>query len=170
MLLFSGTSFFEDQQYFILQECQSEQEIESQTSQHSESTAVAFYSIPHKPENYRHAFWSAIGTLGLGCLGSSILPMPLAFVKSGVLPGFFLMGVVAWANDFTATLLLKSAAATQTDSYESCAYCLGGRPWKVGGYFGVELCFLIFRTGQSKRNWKSKRADRRSTAFVSLQF
>lgn len=62
---------------------------------------------------------------------SSVLPMPYAFAKTGLLFGFVFMGIVAFANAFTAKMLLHSAAATHTDTYEACAEAVGGRAWKV---------------------------------------
>eukprot|EP00873_Tetraselmis_striata_P026199 jgi/Tetstr1/446463/TSEL_034004.t1 len=85
---------------------------------------------------------SATGTLGLGCLGSSVLPTPYAFSKTGVACGLFLMLVVAYANAFTAELLLKAAAATRTDTYEACAEAVGGRRWKI--WVQVTLLALLF--------------------------
>lgn len=60
-----------------------------------------------------------------------MLPTPYAFSKMGIACGLFLMAVVAYANAFTAELLLKAAATTGTDTYEACAEAVGGRRWKV---------------------------------------
>ncbi|KAK9867720.1 hypothetical protein WJX84_002234 [Apatococcus fuscideae] len=55
---------------------------------------------------------SAAATLTLSILGSSVLPIPFAFSKMGVLVGVLTMGIVASANCLTSTLLLRAALKT----------------------------------------------------------
>lgn len=62
---------------------------------------------------------------------SSILPIPFAISKTGVLVGVLTMLLVAWANDATSCMLIRAAAATGKPTYEALAEWAGGRPWKV---------------------------------------
>ena len=63
---------------------------------------------------------------------SSVLPLPFAFARMGVLPGVVTALVVAYANTLTSTLLLRAAARTGCYSYEGIAEAVGGRGCKVG--------------------------------------
>ncbi|KAK9866264.1 hypothetical protein WJX84_005087 [Apatococcus fuscideae] len=74
---------------------------------------------------------SAAATLTLSILGSSVLPIPFAFSKMGVLVGVLTMGIVASANCLTSTLLLRAALKTGHSSYEGIAEAAGGSTWKV---------------------------------------
>ena len=65
------------------------------------------------------------------CLRSSILPVPFAFARTGVLLGLCTMLVVGLCNTYTSTLMLRAAALTGHDSYEGVAYAVGGRAWKA---------------------------------------
>lgn len=66
------------------------------------------------------------------CYCSSILPIPFAISKTGVLVGCLTMVVVAWANDATSCMLIRAAGATGKPTYEALAEWAGGRAWKVG--------------------------------------
>ena len=72
-------------------------------------------------------------TLSLGVLGSTVLPVPFAVSRVGLLTGALTMLLVAWANDVTSCLLVRAAAYTGHDTYEQLAFWAGGRRWKVGG-------------------------------------
>lgn len=65
------------------------------------------------------------------CQCSSILPIPFAVSKTGVLVGCLTMLLVSWANDATSCMLIKAAAATGKPTYEALAEWAGGKPWKV---------------------------------------
>lgn len=65
------------------------------------------------------------------CACSSILPIPFAISKTGVLVGCLTMLVVAWANDATSCMLIRAAGATGKPTYEALAEWAGGKPWKV---------------------------------------
>ena len=65
---------------------------------------------------------------------SSVLPLPFAFARMGVLPGVVTALVVAYANTLTSTLLLRAAARTGCYSYEGIAEAIGGRGCKVGQF------------------------------------
>lgn len=82
-------------------------------------------------ESPRRALLSAIITLILGIFGSSVLPIPYAFSRSGVLLGIGTSVVVGGCNLVTCLLLLRVAHATGHDSYEGVALAIGGKPWKV---------------------------------------
>ena len=60
------------------------------------------------------------------CICSSLLPVPYAFSKTGVLLGLLVMLVVAGSNCLTSLLLLKAAGKTGHDSYEGMALAIGG--------------------------------------------
>lgn len=62
---------------------------------------------------------------------SSMLPVPYAFSKTGVLLGVLVMLVVAGSNCLTSLLLLKAAGKTGRNSYEGVALAVGGQKWKV---------------------------------------
>lgn len=63
---------------------------------------------------------------------SSVLPLPFAFSRTGILLGLVTMLVVGFCNAHTCMLLLRAAGSTGHDSYEGVAEAIGGRTWKVG--------------------------------------
>ena len=65
------------------------------------------------------------------CRGSSVLPLPFAFSRLGVLPGLVLMLAVALANALVGTLLLRCASSLDKHSFEGLAEAAGGPSWKV---------------------------------------
>lgn len=69
------------------------------------------------------AFRSACFTLSLGVLGSSVLPLPYAISKLGVLLGSATMVLVAWTNVATSCMLIRASAHTGR-----CARVLGWGP------------------------------------------
>lgn len=77
------------------------------------------------------AFWSAFSTFNLAIMGSSVLPMPYAISKTGVLVGMLTMLLVALCNDYTTCLTISAAYTTGLDSFEALAYWAGGRHWQV---------------------------------------
>lgn len=70
---------------------------------------------------------------GPSCLPvhSTVLPVPYAFSKTGILAGLLTMLVVAFANDRTCCMMIESAAATGLDTYEELAMFVGGPKAKV---------------------------------------
>ncbi len=64
---------------------------------------------------------------------SSVLPLPFAFSRTGILLGITTMLVVGYCNAHTCALLLRAAGRTGHDSYEGVAEAIGGKPWKVFG-------------------------------------
>jgi hypothetical protein len=65
---------------------------------------------------------------------STILPIPFALSRTGVLVGGLTMLVVAAANDLTSCWLIRAAALTGHASYEALAEWAGGWRWKVGAW------------------------------------
>ena len=65
------------------------------------------------------------------CCPSSLLPLPYAFAKTGLLLGVTTMLVVAGCNAASCYWLLRAAHATGHDSYEGVAGAIGGKNWKV---------------------------------------
>ncbi len=81
-------------------------------------------------------------------LCSSVLPVPFAFSRMGVLLGVLTMAAVAYSNSLTSVLLLRAAGLTGHDSYEGVAQAVGGRVWKVGqtpSYLPNKLNFHLLR-------------------------
>ncbi|CAL8462502.1 g2035 [Coccomyxa elongata] len=97
-----------------------------------------------KEESRLRLLTSAIFTLTLSILGSSVLPVPFAFSRMGVLLGVLTMAAVAYSNSLTSVLLLRAAGLTGHDSYEGVAQAVGGRVWKV--VTQVSLILLLFGT------------------------
>jgi hypothetical protein len=87
---------------------------------------------PPRPETPGRALASATVTLTLAILGSSVLPVPYAVSRLGVLPGLGIMLAVGLGNSLAGTLLLRSAAALDRHTYEGLAHAVGGPSWKVG--------------------------------------
>lgn len=69
--------------------------------------------------------------MAVGHCCSSILPIPFAISKTGVLMGCITMVVVAMANSATSCMLIRAAALTGKPTYEALAEWAGGRRWKV---------------------------------------
>lgn len=90
-----------------------------------------------------HPFRSALLTLSLGILGASVLPVPFAFSRSGIVIGFFLAFFVASTNALTCTILLRSAAKRGAHTYEALAAEVLGRPWGLL-ITRVSLILLLF--------------------------
>lgn len=62
---------------------------------------------------------------------STVLPIPYAMSKIGLLVGLLTMAVVAAVNDATCCMLIRASAATGHYSYESLAEWAGGKRAKV---------------------------------------
>jgi len=92
------------------------------------------YKDPYNPlanSTSWRAFWSAFCTFNLAIMGSSVLPMPYALSKTGVLVGMIIMLLVAVCNDYTTCLTISAAYTTGLDSFEALANWAGGPHWKV---------------------------------------
>ena len=76
------------------------------------------YEADSNEESSSRAFISAVTTLTLGILGSSILPLPWAFSRTGILPGLGFSLVVAISNAYTGTLLIRAAGHLNKRTYE----------------------------------------------------
>ena len=76
------------------------------------------YEADSNEESSSRAFFSAVTTLTLGILGSSILPLPWAFSRTGILPGLGFSLVVAISNAYTGTLLIRAAGHLNKRTYE----------------------------------------------------
>ncbi|RMZ56478.1 hypothetical protein APUTEX25_001325 [Auxenochlorella protothecoides] len=100
---------------------------------------------PHpRAESSSRAFTSALITLTLSILGSSVLPVPYAFSRTGVLLGLLTALAVSLANSLTGTLLVRAAGACGTSSYEALAETLGGPRWRA--FTQSWLVLLLFGT------------------------
>ena len=63
--------------------------------------------------------------------GSAILPVGYAFATTGAVLGIIIALVVGATNVYTCRLLIRGAQYTGTRDYESFAYAVGGRWFKV---------------------------------------
>eukprot|EP00887_Chlorella_sp_A99_P003836 scaffold11.g3836.t1 len=95
-------------------------------------------------ESASHAFLSASITLTLGILGSSVLPVPFAFSRMGVALSLVTAAVVAAANAYTGTLVVRAAGAAHKHTFESLAHAVCGRGWQI--VTQVSLVVLLFGT------------------------
>lgn len=66
---------------------------------------------------------------GIHC--SSVLPIPYAFSRLGVLYGLLTQLVVAICNATASVLLLDAASEVGHSSYEGVAEAIGGKTWKL---------------------------------------
>ena len=92
---------------------------------------------------------------------SSVLPLPFAFSRTGILLGLVTMLVVGFCNAHTCMLLLRAAGSTGHDSYEGVAEAIGGRRWKVMP--AMESCCQ----SSMKRLWQESRLKPSSSVAVS---
>ncbi|GBF99780.1 amino acid transporter [Raphidocelis subcapitata] len=92
----------------------------------------------------RRAYRSAVFTLSLGVLGSSVLPLPFAICNTGVLMGLATMAVVAWTNCATSRMLINAAGRTGRHTYEGLAEWAGGAPWRLATQ--ASLLLLLWGT------------------------
>ncbi|KAJ7298881.1 hypothetical protein O6H91_11G105900 [Diphasiastrum complanatum] len=84
-----------------------------------------------RQKQYRRALYSSVPTLTLGIMGGAVLPVSWAFSVTGIGCGFLIMLVVALANTYTCDLLLRQTFKTGATDYESLAFLVGGRWWKL---------------------------------------
>eukprot|EP00199_Chlamydomonas_sp_CCMP681_P000359 CAMPEP_0119116390 /NCGR_PEP_ID=MMETSP1180-20130426/52256_1 /TAXON_ID=3052 ORGANISM="Chlamydomonas cf sp, Strain CCMP681" /NCGR_SAMPLE_ID=MMETSP1180 /ASSEMBLY_ACC=CAM_ASM_000741 /LENGTH=542 /DNA_ID=CAMNT_0007105527 /DNA_START=42 /DNA_END=1667 /DNA_ORIENTATION=+ len=108
------------------------------------STVVWVVEGPPSTEIIRRALYSAVVTLTLGVLGSTILPVPWAFANLGILPGVAVMAMVAFVNDCTCCMLVRASAITGKFGYEQLAEHVGGHRAKVLAQ--VSLILLLYGT------------------------
>jgi hypothetical protein len=66
---------------------------------------------PHSRETLTRAYLGAVATLSLGVLGSSVLPVPFAISRVGLLMGAMTMLVVAWVSRLAAASLIAEPPA-----------------------------------------------------------
>lgn len=101
--------------------------------------------MPPIPEESKHAFRAAVTTLTLGILGSSVLPIPFSFSRTGILPGIFLATIVALCNTYTGTVILRAAAFLKKSTYEGvCHAAWRSSTWRTIAQ--LALLALLFGT------------------------
>ena len=120
----------------------------------STSTAAAAPSAPTSPpldprlsaalESDRRLLVSSCFTLTLAILGSSVLPVPFAWSRAGLVPGLLILLVVAAANACACRLLMSAAEETGRDTYDGVAGEAGGTKLKV--ITQASLVLLLFGT------------------------
>ncbi|EFJ19224.1 hypothetical protein SELMODRAFT_444299 [Selaginella moellendorffii] len=91
---------------------------------------------------YRHALFSGIVTLTLSIMGGAVLPVSNAFTTTGIVCGFLIMLVVALANTYTCDLLLRQAYCTGALNYESLAFHIGGKWWKLATEISIVVLLI----------------------------
>lgn len=104
-------------------------------------------STSQRPESYRKLMCSATLTLTLSILGTSVLPVPFAFSRTGVLLGLLVALLVASANTLTGQLLLEASGRLHHDSYEGLAEAIAGRTGKLVTQFSLVLLLFGGFTG-----------------------
>ncbi|KAJ9521884.1 hypothetical protein QJQ45_024748 [Haematococcus lacustris] len=82
--------------------------------------------------------------LHMPVLRSTILPVPFAFSKLGVIPGCATMAVVAFVNDRTCLMLIRASNLTGRFGFEELAAWAGGRKARV--LTQVSLILLLYGT------------------------
>ena len=97
---------------------------------------------------------STASTLALVLFGGAIFPIPFAFNLTGVALGFFTVVFVAAMNDYTSTLLIRTARRCHAEglkasdgttlSFEELAKLAGGDTWLA--LARVALVALLFGT------------------------
>ena len=87
---------------------------------------------------------SSFFTLTLAILGSSVLPVPYAWSRAGLVPGLAIMVVVAAANACACRLLMAAAEETGHDTYDGVAGEAGGPLLK--SVTQASLVLLLFGT------------------------
>lgn len=73
---------------------------------------------------------------------STVLPLPWAFSRLGVVPGLAVTLAVALGNALAGTLLLRAAGALDCHSFEGLADRVGGRSWRL--FTQLSLLLLLF--------------------------
>ena len=95
-------------------------------------------------ESDRRLLVSSFFTLTLAILGSSVLPVPFAWSRAGLVPGLAIMLVVAAANACACRLLMSAAEETGHDTYDGVAGEVGGAGLKAVAQ--ASLVLLLFGT------------------------
>lgn len=90
---------------------------------------------------------------------SSVLPLPFAFSRLGVVPGLIIMMAVAVGNALAGTLLLRAASALDKHSFESIAEAVGGRSWRVSALHRVRMVALRQSGAWCRCAWHLARID-----------
>ncbi|GLI61167.1 hypothetical protein VaNZ11_003454 [Volvox africanus] len=102
------------------------------------------YISPFGKDSVAHALYSALVTLTLGVLGSTVLPVPYAFSKTGIAAGVLTMALVAAANDATCCMMIRAAAHTGLTTFEQLSEWAGGHKARV--FTQVSLILLLYGT------------------------
>jgi solute carrier family 38 (sodium-coupled neutral amino acid transporter), member 11 len=97
-------------------------------------------------ESPSRAFHSAVTTLTLGILGSSVLPIPYCFSRLGVFPGLVVALIVALANAYTGTILIRAAGHLKKTTYEGTVAGAFRNKAGIRTLAQLALIFLLFGT------------------------
>eukprot|EP00898_Chlorokybus_atmophyticus_P000778 jgi/Chlat1/1700/Chrsp127S01961 len=102
---------------------------------------------PSPSSSYSSSSWalflSAVATLSLFLVGCSILPLPWAFARCGLVLGALISLAVAGANYYTSRLLVRHASPDAA-SYEELSLKAGGPALRLVAQ--VSLVLLLFGT------------------------
>jgi sodium-coupled neutral amino acid transporter 11 len=94
----------------------------------------------------RADFAAAAFTLTLGILGSSVLPIPYAFSRTGVAPGAALAALIAAANSVTSVILINAACHLNASRYEEVVQLAAGGSRAACAAARGALALLLFGT------------------------
>ncbi|KAG7667005.1 hypothetical protein Ndes2526B_g04504 [Nannochloris sp. 'desiccata'] len=97
-------------------------------------------------ESPSRAFRSAVSTLTLGILGSSVLPLPFCFSRLGVFPGLGVALIVAFANAYTGTVLIRAAGHLKKRTYEGTVAAAFHNKAGIRTVAQLALVLLLFGT------------------------
>jgi amino acid permease len=97
-------------------------------------------------ESPSSAFRSAVSTLTLSILGSSVLPLPFCFSRLGVFPGLGVALIIALANAYTGIVLIRAAGHLKKRTYEGTVAAAFHNKTGIRTLAQLALVLLLFGT------------------------
>jgi len=97
-------------------------------------------------ESPSRAFRSAVSTLTLSILGSSVLPLPFCFSRLGIFPGLGVALIIALANAYTGILLIRAAGHLRKKTYEGTVAAAFRHKAGIRTVAQMALVLLLFGT------------------------
>jgi sodium-coupled neutral amino acid transporter 11 len=109
------------------------------------------YPLHFDPQNEEResparAFQSAVSTLTLGILGSSVLPLPYCFSRLGVGPGLAIAVIVALCNAYTGVVLIRAAGHLKKTTFEGTVAAAFHNKPGIRTLAQLALVLLLFGT------------------------
>jgi sodium-coupled neutral amino acid transporter 11 len=90
------------------------------------------------------SMFSIVATLAIGILGSTVLPIPYAFARTGLFAGSLTMLVVAFVNYASCFMLIDACHATNIFTFEELSQWAMGTRFKT--FTSFSLILLLFGT------------------------